>query len=81
MFCVKCGNEIAPGSDFCASCGSPVDNSSVQKVKLVAAKCMSCGGNLKVNPDLERSVCPFCDAEYIVEKAINFYNIQTQCKV
>ena len=25
---------------------------------------------------MEKALCPFCDAEYIVEKAINFYNIQ-----
>lgn len=77
MFCLNCGNEIPLGIKYCASCGNPVEPSSAPKVKLVAAKCMFCGGNLKVNPTMEKSICPFCDAEYIVEKAINYYNIQT----
>ena len=28
MFCKNCGNEIAEGAKFCASCGTPVENVS-----------------------------------------------------
>lgn len=38
MFCKNCGAELKPGANFCAQCGSPVDQEKIQpaseKVKL-----------------------------------------------
>ena len=42
---------------------------------LVVAKCTNCGANLEVDPKLDAAICPFCNSAYIVEKAINNYNI------
>lgn len=41
---------------------------------LVQAKCTNCGANLEINNTLDAAVCPYCDAAFIVEKAINNYN-------
>jgi tetratricopeptide (TPR) repeat protein len=42
---------------------------------IVQAKCENCGGILAVDSSLEAAVCPFCSTPYVVEKAINNYNI------
>lgn len=42
---------------------------------LVNAKCTNCGAPLKVDNLKEASVCEFCGSAFIVEKAINNYNI------
>ena len=42
---------------------------------LVNAKCTNCGGILQVDDSKEAAICPFCESAYIVEKAINNYNI------
>ena len=47
-----------------------------KKVKLVAAVCTQCGAQLEVDPNAEAAVCRFCNTPFIVEKAINNYNVQ-----
>jgi hypothetical protein len=42
---------------------------------LVKAKCTNCGANLQVDSAKDAAICPYCKAAYIVEKAINNYNI------
>lgn len=42
---------------------------------LVAAKCTQCGGNIEVDDQKDAAICPFCGTPYIVEQAINNYNI------
>jgi len=39
-------------------------------VKLVAAKCPSCGANIKVDRSLKVTKCEYCDTEIIVEEAV-----------
>lgn len=41
---------------------------------LVQAKCTNCGANLEINNTLDAAVCPYCNAAFIVEKAVNNYN-------
>lgn len=41
----------------------------------VQAKCTNCGGVLAVDNSQDAAVCPFCNTPYVVEKAINNYNI------
>ncbi len=89
MFCINCGAKISDGAKFCAHCGakqgSPdeqtsFNNTIADKVnintKLVPAKCTNCGGQLTVNPDQQAAVCPFCNSAFIVEQAINNYNVK-----
>ncbi|MDE6021546.1 MAG: leucine-rich repeat domain-containing protein, partial [Ruminococcus sp.] len=42
---------------------------------LVNVKCTNCGGNLQVSNDKDAWICPYCQSPFIVEKAINNYNI------
>ena len=39
-------------------------------MKLVAAKCPSCGANIKVDRSLKFTKCEYCDTEIIVEEAV-----------
>lgn len=43
---------------------------------LVQAKCTNCGANLPVDSGKDAAVCSFCGAAFIIEKAINNYNIE-----
>ncbi|MBO4336485.1 MAG: hypothetical protein J5842_00235 [Lachnospiraceae bacterium] len=46
------------------------------KVKMVPALCTQCGGTVEVNASEETAKCPFCGASFIIEKAVNNYNVQ-----
>ena len=39
-------------------------------MKLVAAKCPSCGANIKVDRSLKFTKCEYCDTEIVVEEAV-----------
>lgn len=43
-------------------------------MSLIQAKCKTCGGALEVENSNESAVCPYCGAEYIIEKSVNNYN-------
>ncbi len=45
-------------------------------VKIVPASCTQCGGTVEVDPQTQSAVCPFCGSTFIVEKAVNNYNVQ-----
>ena len=47
-----------------------------QSVKFVPAACPKCGGQLEVDPTQEAAVCKYCGTPFIVDKAIQNYNIQ-----
>lgn len=42
---------------------------------LVNAKCTNCGSNLKVDSSKDAAICEFCGSAFVVEKAVNNYNI------
>lgn len=42
---------------------------------IVRAKCTNCGANLSVDSLNEAAICQYCDSAFVVEKAINNYNI------
>ncbi len=44
-------------------------------MSLVNAKCTSCGGDLQVDNTKDAWICPFCGTPFIVEKAINNFNV------
>ena len=44
-------------------------------MSFVQAKCPNCGGILAVDNSNDAALCPFCNSPYVVEKAINNYNI------
>ncbi len=45
-------------------------------VKMAPAICTQCGGTVEVNKAEETAKCPFCGASFIIEKAINNYNVK-----
>ena len=47
-----------------------------KEVKLVPAVCTQCGATLEVDPTQEAAVCRFCNTPFIIEKAINNYNVK-----
>ena len=47
-----------------------------KEVKLVPAICTQCGATLEVDPSQETAVCKFCNTTFIIEKAINNYNVK-----
>lgn len=53
-----------------------MEASTTQRTQFVPATCTKCGAALDVDPSQEAAVCPYCDTPYIVEKAIQQYNIQ-----
>ena len=46
------------------------------QTKIVPALCTQCGGQVEVDPSQESATCPFCGTTFIVDRAINNYNIQ-----
>lgn len=44
--------------------------------KLVPALCTQCGGTVEVDTANDIAKCPFCGTEFIIEKAVNNYNVQ-----
>ena len=50
--------------------------SEEKNVKIVPAICTQCGGTVEVDRTKEESSCPFCGTTFIVEKAINNYNVK-----
>lgn len=42
---------------------------------LTQAKCTNCGAELEVDSAKDAAICPYCNSAYIVEKAINNYNV------
>lgn len=88
MFCTNCGQQLPDGSKFCSNCGASLESTSpkekmmpVSQTTLVPAKCTSCGAALEVDPGKETAICPFCNNAYIVEKAINNYNVSVNGNV
>ncbi|MBP3803964.1 MAG: zinc ribbon domain-containing protein [Oribacterium sp.] len=87
MFCFNCGAKIADGSNFCPFCGAKITNSvkdnqihvgngnPSMRPTFVPAKCTCCGATLEVDSRQEAAVCRFCNTPFIVEKAINNYNV------
>ena len=48
---------------------------------LVPAKCPNCGASLTVDPVTRAAVCPYCQTPFVVEDAVNNYNIQNTVRV
>ena len=47
----------------------------------VKAQCTNCGGHLEVDSSKDAAICPFCNSPYIVEKAINQYQIRNKYEI
>lgn len=86
MFCTQCGTQLPDNAKFCFSCGAQLGGASGAAAqghisanvgtKFVDAKCTNCGAKLEVDPNMKKASCSYCGAEFLVEQAINNYNIQ-----
>ena len=45
-------------------------------VKMVPALCTQCGGTVEVNKDEKSAKCPYCGMTFVIEQAVNNYNVQ-----
>lgn len=86
MFCINCGNKLSDDARFCTQCGARVSGTNSTSIEtqpsvintsgsLVPAKCTNCGGALQVNPGTTSALCPYCNTTFLVQQAINNYNI------
>ncbi len=50
-------------------------------MSLVNAKCTNCGASLEIDNSKDAMICPHCNSAFIVEKAINNYNISNVTNV
>lgn len=79
MFCINCGTQLPEEAKFCMQCGSAVKPEvSVAEggqTQLVAARCTNCNGELEVDPTMQTALCPYCNSAYIVEQAIQNYQV------
>lgn len=87
MFCFSCGQELPDNAAFCFKCGAnlstlssnnPTFQPQQRTSPLVPAKCTNCGGVLDINPASEAAICPFCNSSFIVQQAIQNYNLNIQ---
>jgi len=44
--------------------------------KIVPAICTQCGGKVEVDAQRENAICQYCGMQFVVDKAINTYNVQ-----
>jgi len=47
-----------------------------KNTKMMPAICPQCGGQIEVDAQREKAFCQYCGTPFIVEKAINTYNLQ-----
>ena len=85
MFCSSCGAKLHDDAKFCFNCGAKAGSfdlshftPSTPQTKIVPAKCTNCGASLNVDPSQSAAVCPYCNSAYVVEKAINEYNVSIE---
>lgn len=45
-------------------------------MKLIPAKCPSCGANIEVNKDLEKAICQYCGTTILIQDAVEKYKIE-----
>ena len=80
MFCSACGAKMAEGARFCFNCGAKSGDPvpvfpPAQTKKFVPAVCTNCGASLEVDPEQETAKCGHCGSAFLIEQAINNYNI------
>ena len=78
MFCMKCGEQLPDGACFCMKCGTAIQgefNVNSSSMRIVKAQCTNCNAPLEVDSTQAAAICPYCNTTYVVEKAINNYNI------
>ncbi len=51
-------------------------NDERKNTKMMSAICTQCGAQVEVDAQREKAFCQYCGTQFIVEKAINTYNVQ-----
>ena len=88
MFCMNCGQQLPDGAKFCAHCGTAQNAASTtkpspgvininQSTRLVSCTCTNCASSLQVDPNQKAAICPACGTTFIVQRAINNFNIHS----
>lgn len=50
-------------------------------MKLVPAKCPSCGANIEVNEDLKNAICQYCGTTILIDDAVEKYKVEISGEV
>lgn len=53
-----------------------MSNGNSGNMKLVPAVCHQCGGIVEANRSKEKANCKYCGTPFLIDEAINNYNIQ-----
>ena len=78
MFCMNCGTQLSDGACFCRNCGTKLQGTvrnNSNGIKFVKAQCTNCNAPLEVDVAQSAAICPYCNMPYIVEQAVNNYNV------
>ena len=80
MFCSACGAKMAEGARFCFNCGAKSGDPvpvfpPAQTKKFVPATCTNCGASLEVDPEQETAKCSHCGSAFLIDQAIQNYNV------
>jgi hypothetical protein len=70
--CPGCSGPVEPGDAFCPSCGlalgRPDEKVATKEVATRGGfKCENCGAEVRCEPGMRSTSCPFCAAPYVVE--------------
>ena len=50
-------------------------------IKLTPAKCPSCGANIEVDRNLDKTICQYCRTTIMIEEAVEKYKIEISGKI
>ena len=80
MYCSACGSKLPDGVRFCFNCGAKLGDPVPQfpppsSTKIVPATCTNCGASLEVNPEQETAKCSHCGSAFLIDEAIQNYNV------
>ena len=63
-FCRSCGNQLTPGANFCAGCGTPVTGMMPAQSEMVV-RCPNCGSSVS----RLTATCSYCGAQIVNKEA------------
>ena len=80
MFCSACGAKMPEGAKFCFNCGARAGEPvpvfpPAQTKQFVPATCTNCGASLEVDPEQETAKCSHCGSAFLIDQAIQNYNV------
>ena len=82
--CPECEKKISDKAISCPNCGFPINDKEEKNnssIKLIPAKCPSCGSNIKVDKQDTKTKCSYCNTTILVSDAIAKFKIELSGEV